>query len=224
MNAAQKLVAWYRENGSRRKLPWRAKGEPIARVAMVEGLLAQTRANAVARAYDAIFGDIHTAGDWLSTLEVERIERVTPLGLTGLKSAALDSIAGILVDFDDQIPAELVHDLTAWQGIGPYTAGMLAVLFGHDAVPVDCNVARVGGRADASGDPARWMAEIVADAADIAPIHEVISPKYEATCAILDIGQMYCKPLEKWCGLCPLKSHCETQGKPGCQLILPVSL
>ena len=221
MTAAHDLVVWYRQYGKERKLPWRQADQPIARIAMVEGLLAQTRAHAVARAYWQIFDGVVFAKDWARIPECERIERIAPLGLPGLKAAAVDSIAHILMDFDEEIPASLVHDLTAFPGIGPYTAGMLATLFGHDAIPADCNVARVGARASADGDPVRWMATIIEEANHVPDAGNIGSPKYEATCAILDIGQMYCKPLERWCGLCPLQGHCATQGMPGEQLILP---
>jgi A/G-specific adenine glycosylase len=221
MTAAAALLAWYGDHAGDRDLPWRHPGEPLARVALVEGLLAQTRADAVARSYAAIFDGVEAARDWLRLPEPERVARVAPLGLAGLKTAALDSIAGVLADFDGAIPEGLVHDLPSFPGIGPYTAGMLAVMFGHDAIPVDCNVARVGGRAAADADADRWMAKVVTDATGEAPVTWIGSPRYEATCAILDIGQVYCKPLERWCGLCPLQGHCATQGMPGEQLILP---
>jgi adenine-specific DNA glycosylase len=116
-------------------LPWRAPNQG-ARPALVEGLLAQTRAEAVADHYDRVFRGVWSAGDWACVSRREA--RVAPLGLPSAKVAAVDGIAACLL-----VHATTWRDLVTTPGVGPYTAAMVAVLHGHAAAPVDCNVERV---------------------------------------------------------------------------------
>ena len=63
------------------------------RVALVEGLLAQTRARSVADRYEVIFDGVRTGADWLDLPGEERDRRLTPLGLGKQKRQAVDGIA-----------------------------------------------------------------------------------------------------------------------------------
>jgi adenine-specific DNA glycosylase len=49
------LLDWYAAHEHARRLPWRRAEESMDRRAMVEGLLAQTRATRVAEWYENIF-------------------------------------------------------------------------------------------------------------------------------------------------------------------------
>jgi endonuclease III len=177
---------------------------------MVEGLLAQTRADAVAEHYEGIFNGVRRYADWLAISQPERVGRVRPLGLPRLKEAAVTSIAAALLEpidnaeFNDALFAATLRSL---HGIGPYTAAMLTVIFGGDAVPMDCNVDRVGSRVAEDGDAERWMADIIEGVRTQIP-ETGYHPFYEVTCAVLDLGATLCGARNRRCGWCPLLTAC----------------
>jgi A/G-specific adenine glycosylase len=201
------LLRYYAQNYSARDLPWRRPAEPIARVAMVEGLLAMTQAKTVARWYGAVFMGIREPEHWLALSELERCERVAALGLASQKFRALDSIAEALIDRSVLWPIAM----ETYAGVGPYTAGMIGLLHGAHAAPVDTNVERVGRRAAADGDPARWIGELTRAARGCAHSRTGYPPGYEAACAVMDIGATRCRPEGAECTRCPLGNLCASR-------------
>jgi len=113
-----------------------------------------------------------------------------------------------------------VERLEAYPGIGPYTAGMLALLFGEGAAPVDGNVQRVGSRVD--GDAERWIAELVNAALQLES-KTGRPPAYEVVCAVLDVGASRCHLRESECAHCPLRRWCATVQTDGYSMCLPLA-
>lgn len=219
---ATALIAWYAEHCGERRLPWRERGEPVHRVALTEGLLAQTRADAVAAEYGRIFAGVETVEDWLEIASGERLRRVAPLGLPRHKQAAMDSIALALTDaLIDPHLSLAAASLELRHGIGPYMAGMVALLFGNEGAPVDCNVQRVGARCAGDGDAARWMAEVMGEAVEQPHGTWIAAPGYEACCAVLDIGATICRIDCRECSRCPLQRGCASAARGGDQLLFP---
>jgi A/G-specific adenine glycosylase len=207
---ARALLDWYAAHEHARRLPWRRAEEPLDRRAMVEGLLAQTRAARVAEWYGNIFHDVRTAADWINLGPEDRENRVAALGLPAAKVAAVSAIADVLV------VGVTYERLVRALGLGPYIAGMVAVLFDLPAVPVDANVLRVGARVDEMGDPERWMAEIVEAALAAHP-----GAAYRAVSAVLDLGAGCCSLQGPDCHRCPLRASCTSAPMLGRQLLLP---
>lgn len=219
---ARALVAWYRERAGDRRLPWRDPKEPWARVVMVEGLLAQTTAATVAAHYPRVFAGVEHGRDWLELDPQARWERLAPLGYPTLKRWAMDSLAERVGRFMIEPARDCSWEaLQKLRGLGPYTAGMVATLYGQDAAPVDANVARVGARCDPDGDAARWIARVIgaANALNVHPPDRWWAG-YEAICAVLDIGATLCRPRRTECGRCPLRDTCASAGQPGEQLVI----
>ena len=213
------LSTWYGVHAHDRGLPWRHAAEPLARRALVEGLLAQTRAPQVALHYPSVFQGVAELGDWLALDEAHRRARVAPLGLPRLKESAVTSLARALtgLGWGDAAPRNLAGRLACEPGIGPYTAGMVGLLYGGDAAPVDCNVARVGRWADAEGDAERWVGEVCAAAAGL-PSQTGPAPGYEVISAVLDVGQRYCRAHGgRRCDECPLGPACPGASAVGMQ-------
>lgn len=190
---ALSLLHWHKVHGFDRGLPWRASSQG-ARPALVEGLLAQTRAEAVAAHYASIFRGVWSAGDWACVSH--KAARVAPLGLPRAKVAAMDGIAACLLAH-----ATTWQDLVTTPGVGPYTAAMVAVLHGHAAAPVDCNVERVALRMGAGQwDAAAWVWALVAE---VAP-----RDRYALVSALLDLGATVCTAQTVDCERCPVAGAC----------------
>lgn len=233
MSAAAALGAHWDATWTARCLPWRTD-DNLVRKTLVEGLLAQTTASSVAQWYAHTFAGIETPGDWLRLGADAQVERVAPLGLPRLKVAAVTSIATALDMYapDGTLSAEGIDTLRYAKGIGPYTLGMVALLHGHEAAPVDCNVQRVGERAATDGNPATWIASVISDAMatdapNVPPRWAAQSPRgYEVICAILDVGARICSIALPDCLRCPLyadgpeHSLCATAPKIHHQLLL----
>jgi adenine-specific DNA glycosylase len=204
MYAVEPLLYWARDHWSDRELPWRVQGEPHVRRVLVEGLLAQTRAETVAAAYGNIFGNVFDARQWLWGEGRDlRMGHVALLGLPKLKGAALDSLARWM-----DAGGSIRH--LAGPGIGPYTQGMVALLEGDEAAPVDCNVERVAARVDPTVSAIVWIGEVLGTAMKyhISPLAE-FPVGYVAISAVLDIGATRCAIGEApRCAGCPLEMVC----------------
>lgn len=218
---ARRLLAHAGRSWNVRGLPWRNEGEPADRMALVEGLLAQTRADAVAAAYPAIFAGVETARDWLALPEEDRLARVAPLGLPLLKLRAVDGIARVLVEgpFPE---AGLLDWLDGQPGIGPYTAAMVALLWGCQGAPVDTNVDRVGRRVAPDRTPLAWIGEVMEVARGQAvPIPW--APAYIAISMVLDVGATVCAAGQlPECERCPLNGCCWYSENGKIQRLLPL--
>lgn len=219
---AEALLGWYACHAHERNLPWRRAAEPKERVALVEGLLAQTRAVVVAKQYGSVFRDVYTVESWLDLQQEERVERVSPLGLPVLKEAAVTSIAEAVRDHKSGVPGAMsAGSLRLRCGVGPYTASMVALLYKGEGVPVDANVERVGQRVD--GDPERWIAGVVAAACGMRSTLGRF-PGYEAVCAVLDVGARLCRTRAPECPQCPLRAACSAAPELERQQVLPIAV
>lgn len=210
---AMMLFGYWKDNWDARKLPWRAD-ENLTRKSLVEGLLAQTTAACVADAYSTVFAGIEYAQDWLRLTTEEQFERVARLGLPRLKAGAVLGIAKTLaMSHDGHLSREQCDELTTHKYVGAYTAGMVTLLHGHEAAPVDTNVSRVGQRVHPEGNAEAWIAEVMADAVPSEIGYEVIS-------AVLDVGADVCLPYGPDCYRCPLQRCCESAERLGKQLVM----
>jgi endonuclease III len=200
---AEALARWWQGRRDVRRLPWRLAAESIARRAMVEGLLAQTSAAMVAVHYSRVFHEVYGYLNWLNLPREEQVERVRPLGLPRLKA---DAVTGIAAWGASPQPMMNIGALQQFQGIGPYTEAMVLTLHGAEAVPVDTNVLRVGGRASVDGDAERWMAAVLgfAEACPTLCADTANPPLYQLTSAVLDLGAGPCDIDAPDCERCPL--------------------
>lgn len=206
---AATLDAWYAEHRMDGRPPWRRHREPLDRVAMVEGCLVQTQGATVIEHYPRVFRGVRRAEDWLALTMQERIDRVAPMGLPRTKFWAVTRIAEALVarrhGDGGAVDAER---LVGSAGIGPYTASMVAVLFDRPAVPIDTNVARVGGRAAPAGDFVAWMHDLMCGALAAGP-----GAAYRVTSAVLSIGARTCAIRQPACHRCPLSDGCVSNAR-----------
>lgn len=208
---AQALLVWGQQHWMDRDLPWRLPQEHTIRKVLVEALLAQTQAEAVAEKYAWIFeGALSFSAESIARV----IERAGTLGLPRLKALALQSLF-IWV----QGPMDL-QAIWGMPGIGPYTWGMVATLLGERAAPVDCNVQRVGQRVCPDLTPDQWIGELMA-CIDGKLLSNGIMDTYVLISTILDVGATLCKiGTAPRCGACPLAHACAFQAAGSRQMEL----
>jgi A/G-specific adenine glycosylase len=200
----RRLLAWYATHG--RDLPWRRTRDPY-RVLVSEIMLQQTQVERVVPKYREFLGRYPTLRH-LARARVDAVRRlwsplgynVRPVRLHGIAREAVARYGGRLPEDD--------ASLRRLAGIGPYTAGALAVFaYGRVAAPVDTNVRRVlgriflGARGLARRRGERTMQEL---AAALVPRRAA----YDYTQALMDFGATWCTARAPRCPGCPMAGFC----------------
>lgn len=137
------LASWYKEN--KRALPWRDTDDPYD-VWLSEIMLQQTRIEAVREKFILFKKELPTI-EALANCEEDRLMRLWEgLGYYN-RARNLQKCAKVLTDqYGGKLPADY-NTLLSLPGIGSYTAGAIASIAFHIAVPaVDGNVLRVLAR------------------------------------------------------------------------------
>jgi A/G-specific adenine glycosylase len=219
MGSAEKLLAWYRR--ARRRLPWRAIGEPTDpyRVWVSELMLQQTRVEIVIPyflRFTERFPDLESLA---AASEAEVLAHWSGLGYYS-RARALHRAARLLIrERGGRLPED-VEGFLELPGIGRYTAGaIVSIGYGKPAPIVDGNVARVltrlyGLRGDPrSGSLNRRLWQI---AEEILPRRSVS----DFNQALMELGALVCTPRSPKCLVCPLREHC-VANREGLQDRLP---
>ena len=208
---AEGLLAYFAQHWQARRLPWRAFDCPGDLRYLAEGLLLRTRADAVAKRWSNMLGDLVAAEDWLELPLAERIERAGLLGLGREKRLIVDRIAMAVVTgrTDPNVWLRTVEidgeRNTAWE--------ICRLLAGGVCRPVDKGIERVAARYGA--EPGDLSGAVAAGARflelssydDPGPDH--LPTPYRAVQALMDVAEGPCggrKPPR--CGDCPLVRDC----------------
>ncbi len=215
---APALLAWY--DGHARALPWRlppgstARPDPY-RVWLSEVMLQQTTTAAVA----PFFAGFLARWPDLEALAAAPEEAVMAqwAGL-GYYSRARNLVACARAVAQRGGFPRTEAELRALPGLGAYTAAAVAAIaFGHRAVVVDANVARVVARLFAIDTPLPGARKLIRAAA------ELVTPAVRAgdfAQAMMDLGATVCTPRNPRCRLCPLAGSCRARAQ-GRQAELP---
>jgi A/G-specific adenine glycosylase len=207
----QELLAWYER--ARRDLPWRRNPTPYA-VWVSEIMLQQTRVAVVIDRFEAFLVRFPT----LISLALADEEEVLALwsGLGYYRRARMLHKAAQFVagNRGGDLPASAV-ELRALPGIGAYTAAAIAsIAHGEPVAVVDGNVERVLCRL------AGWDAAAPTGATQLkrkieALADELLEPAQpgDFNQAMMELGATVCTPRSPQCLLCPVASHCATQGE-----------
>ena len=200
------LVAWFEENA--RDYPWRRTREPYE-ILVSEVMLQQTQiATVLGKGFYTRFLTAFPNVEMLAVAEDAPLLK-TWEGLGYYRRARMlrETARAVVDGHNGRFPQEL-EALMALPGIGRYTAGALrAFAFGLPAVLVDGNVSRVLSRLLDCADPVddtagikrtwRWAGEL-ADAKRPAAYHA----------ALMELGQVICRPGEPDCQSCPVAGFC----------------
>ncbi len=207
---AAALESWFQAHG--RDYPWRRTRDPYA-ILVSEVMLQQTQITTV---LDRGFYE-----RWMSRFpNVERLAEASEedvlsawQGLGYYRRARnLHRLAQVILNEHDGKFPENPEQILSLPGIGPYTAGAVASFaFGLAEPIVDGNVARVLSRLwdDATpmdsteGSRRLWQRAnaIVKTSRDPRVLNS----------ALMELGQVVCRPIKPACMLCPLHQQCQTR-------------
>ena len=199
-----KLLQWYALHG--RDLPWRHTNDPY-HILVSEMMLHQTQVARVIEKYNEWLA-IYPTFEALAAAPLDEVRQLwRPLGYN-FRPERLHKIAKLVVDeLDGELPNQL-DELTAFRGIGRYTAGaILSFAFHQDAPIVDTNVRRLITRIfNIRGNPTR-----VAVKRRIWQLAEEMIPAGKAHVfnqALIDFGALVCTARDPACSSCFINEMC----------------
>jgi len=189
-----------------RKFPWRRKKTKEFHLLIAEVLLAQTKAEDVARVWPLIIKRYEKPKDLASAKRSVLVALLRPLGLQNQRAKALQTIARVLVErHHGEVPHD-VAQLLSLPHVGLYTATAVASFsFGKRVPIVDTNVLRVLGRITGGkiDQDLRRSRRIWALAWGALPVKNVELHNY----GILDFAAQVCTR-DPICSRCPLRRKC----------------
>lgn len=184
-----------------RPLPWRSTRDPWA-VLVSEVMLQQTQAARVVAPWRAFVAAYPTPAACAAAPVAEVVRAWAGLGYNR-RAVALQGSARAMVERHGGRVPDVLADLLALPGLGPYTArAVLAFAFEHDVAVVDTNVRRVLCRALVGGAVAPPRLQPVADA---------LVPRGQGWTwnqCLLEVGAVRCTGRAPRCVGCPLARHC----------------
>ena len=202
---ADPLLAWYDEG--HRRLPWREDKNPY-RIWVSEIMLQQTRVEAVIPYFNRfmeVFPDVSALAGADEDLLLKNWEGLGYYSRArNLKKAAMT----VMEEYGGQMP-DTWEELQTLSGIGSYTAGAIASIAFHRAVPaVDGNVLRILSRLRM--DDAYITQQAVKKRVE-EELLAVMPPDRpgDFNQALMELGATVCIPNgEPKCGICPWKDFC----------------
>ncbi len=205
---ASPLLAWY--DAGRRILPWREEPTPY-HVWLSEIMLQQTRVEAVKPYYDRFLKHLPDIESLAAVEEEQLLKLWEGLGYYNRARNLKKSAVKIMEEYGGEMPGEY-EQLIGLAGIGSYTAGAVASIAFHKAVPaVDGNVLRIISRLrmdDRDILDARVRKSIEAEL-------QAVMPKDrpgDFNQALMELGAMVCIPNgAPKCGECPWREFCQAR-------------
>ena len=198
------LLGWYGKH--RRELPWRKSLDPYA-VWVSEMMLQQTQVATVIPYFQRWMTRFPDVAALARADESDVLHAWQGLGYysraRNLRRAAQEMVR----THGGRVP-ELVTELRALPGIGPYSAGAIAsIAYGHAEPLVDGNVIRVLARLFAlRGDPNR--APLKTDLWLLARALVPSAAPGDFNQALMELGATVCTPRSPRCDTCPLAAQC----------------
>jgi A/G-specific adenine glycosylase len=206
VSPAEQLLAWY--DREKRVLPWRGTRDSY-RIWVSEVMLQQTTVQAVAPRYDAFLARFPTLASLARAREQSVLAEWSGLGYYARARNLHRAARAVVREHGGRLPRS-AEALRALPGFGEYTAAAVASLaFGESVPAAEANVTRVLSRVHAipgvTGSrlhekevrrrAGEWQRDVQGRAGDL-------------TAALMDLGQLVCRPRSPACPLCPIAPAC----------------
>ncbi len=205
---ARPLLGWY--DAGRRILPWREEPTPY-HVWLSEIMLQQTRVEAVKPYYDRFLQYLPDIESLAAVEEEQLLKLWEGLGYYNRARNLKKSAMQIVAEYGGEMPGEY-EQLIRLAGIGSYTAGAIASIAFHKAVPaVDGNVLRILSRLrldDRDILDARVKKSIEEELKSVIPQDR----PGDFNQALMELGAMVCIPNgNPKCEVCPWQELCQAR-------------
>ncbi len=188
------LLCWFDSNA--RNLPWRTTPDPYP-ILVSEVMLQQTQVERVIPKYTSFIESWPTAGCLANADTTELLRAWSGLGYNN-RALRLRDAAKIIAE--SGWPTSIAG-LQKLPGVGPYTASAVgSIALGLDVPAIDTNLRRV---------LRRWKGEALSGKALVAFAFESVGdPAGDWNQALMDLGSVFCRPLDPVCGDCPVEDWC----------------
>ena len=212
-NFRSSLGEWYDENG--RSHPWRETRDPWA-ILISEVMLQQTTINAVRASgrFEKFVEEFPTVEAIAVASEEEILKAWEGLGYYYRVRNLQKTAQTVVSDWDGIFPKS-AEELLTLPGVGPYTAGAVSSFAFNEPAPiVDGNVARVFSRLfndETEVDSTKGMRQLWQWADQL--LDRANARVYNS--ALMEVGQVYCRPRKPDCLNCPISAFCKTQEPEG---------
>ncbi len=198
------LLTWFDQHAA--DLPWR-QDKDAYRVWLSEVMLQQTQIETVKPYYTRFLAAYPTVHDLAAAPLADVLKLWEGLGYYSRARNLHQAARKVAQEMNGTFP-QTAEGLLALPGIGRYTAGAIAsIAFGERAPVLDGNVIRVFSRlldlADDVTQPA-VKERLWQQAADW--LHLDRPGDYNQ--ALMELGQVVCKPRQPLCAECPVQRHC----------------
>lgn len=203
------LSRWFLANGENH--PWRATRDPWA-ILVSEVMLQQTTVHAVraGRRFELFLDEFPNLAAISQAPEEQLLKAWEGLGYYNRVRNLQKTAQAVLQDWDGEFP-RTAAELATLPGVGPYTSGAIASFaFNEPASLVDGNVARVFSRLfddatevdSTTGGKQLWAwADALLDRENARTYNS----------ALMEVGQVFCRPRKPDCLACPIADFCQTR-------------
>jgi len=206
LSPPSKLLAWF--DREKRRLPWRGTRDPY-RIWVSEVMLQQTTVQAVAPRYAAFLERFPDVDSLARAREASVLAEWSGLGYYARARNLHRAAREIRRTLGGRLPRD-PETLRTLPGFGAYTAAAVASLaYGRSVPAAEANVTRVLSRvyaiAGVAGTPAHRR-EIERRAAQWQ--RDAPGRPGDLTAALMDLGQLICRPRRPACPDCPIAAAC----------------
>lgn len=203
------LGSWFAKEGESH--PWRETSDPWA-ILVSEIMLQQTTVGAVraGRRFERFLEEFPTLEVIREASEEKLLKAWEGLGYYNRVRNLQKTAQAVLSEWEGAFP-RLASELESLPGVGPYTAGAIASFaFNEPAAIVDGNVARVFSRIfddDTEIDSTEGKRQLWQWAGALLDRE---NPRIYNS-ALMEVGQVFCRPKKPDCFACPLAQFCRTR-------------